>query len=235
MVISVLLYIFAVLGLEVIQTDPMASTTFNTAVEVNFGDLTKTMVTLLAGLTLDSVSAIYRPIIEEKPILAIYFILFLLVVSIALMNLITALMVESSLQQAAEDSQFKHATELEKRHNQITMLAKVFRQMDADQSGSVSLDELLGASPQVWNQLQEILGQDDPQEIERIFGMLDYDGSGELTIEEFCDGLNQIISGVPLELNCLIKLCKEIRKISVELSRMQTKQPRTVLEIDATI
>ena len=42
----------------------------------------------------------------------------------------------------------------------------------------------------------------------------DYTDSGELAIEEFCQGLFQMISGEPVELNISIKQCKYLRSLA---------------------
>jgi len=211
-VIGIILYIFAVLGMEVVQFDPNASAEYNDVVDVYFGDLWKTMLTMvLLGLCLDDIGVIYRSLLLEKPILVLYFMALLMVVSIATLNMCLTLMVESSLAQAASDELAQKAAELEQKRQTLEELAKAFRQLDADGSGNVSREELHSCPPEVLDYMCKVIGNDDPDEIINIFDMLDYNNSDELTIEEFCEGMNKIISGEPVELHCLLKQCKDIR------------------------
>lgn len=211
-VICVLLYIFGILGMAVCKHDPDASAEYNDVVDIYFGDLWKTMLTMvLLGLTLDDIGVVYRGLVYEKPVLFLYFMSLLLVISIALLNLTMALMVEASLASAAHDAEELKAKEIEKKRLIIEDLAKVFRQLDTDGSGHVNKEELTSGPPEVFQYMCSVIGKEDPDEIIKIFDMLDYENQGELTIAEFCEGLSQIISGEPVELLCLLKQCKDIR------------------------
>ena len=63
-------------------------------VETYFSSLTSTMITLIGFMTVDSVLHIYLTLILENAVLAPIFISLLLIVSVALMNLITAVIVD---------------------------------------------------------------------------------------------------------------------------------------------
>ncbi|CAE7561606.1 unnamed protein product, partial [Symbiodinium microadriaticum] len=86
---------------------------YNLAVVENFGALDDAMFTLMQLFTFDSIGTIYRPLIQQRPLLFFYFMTVLLVLSIALMNLVTAIMVEGALAIAEEDKEVRKTYEQE--------------------------------------------------------------------------------------------------------------------------
>jgi len=180
---------------------------YNDVVETNYSNLGDAMLTHLQFLTLDGIGAIYVPLIRNRPELAVYVLSFIMLVSIALMSLVTAIMVESSLRQAKEDQEAQKAWEAAKKKALMPKLRLMFEEMDEDTSGGLDIEELRGASEEIKAQLQRICNMDD---VEEIFRSLDYDQSGIVDIDDFCDGLLKASTDKPGELIRIMKQCGEI-------------------------
>jgi len=212
LLIMVMLSVFAILGMEVIGVDedlPLDDP-YNMAAKDNFSSFLKTILTLMQLLSFDSIGGIYRPLIKHRGIgVFLYFIGLMLLLSIALMNLIAAIMINSSMDQAKDDKTEMKAWEAVRKAKQMEKLKVMFLELDEDGSGELSLDELHAAPEDAQADLKEIAGTDDLTE---LFHLLDYDGGGSVGVEEFCDGVLKSTSGSPgiVELGKLVKQCTDI-------------------------
>jgi len=111
--VFLMLYIFACLGMELIGGDPELKTIPETQQYAtrHFSTVAQAIMTLFQFVTLDSTPAIYVPLVNEKPILGAYFLILLLAVGIIFMNLVTASIVEASLQSSELDRKEKKVLE----------------------------------------------------------------------------------------------------------------------------
>ena len=101
-----IMYIFACLGLELLQKDrDLYDDLAKVKIDKHFSSLATVMLTLMQFVSFDSSSQIYFPIIQSRPWTALYFVSFFLMVSIALMNLVTAIIVEGSFATTREDEE----------------------------------------------------------------------------------------------------------------------------------
>mmetsp|Transcript_19752 Transcript_19752/g.56048 ORF Transcript_19752/g.56048 Transcript_19752/m.56048 type:complete len:283 (-) Transcript_19752:44-892(-) len=205
-IMLVVVYVFAVGGMELITADTNSPENYADATS-RFDNLFEAMTFLIQCMTLDSVSAVYRPIIGHNPWLCTYFLIFLLIGPIALMNVITAIQVEALFRSAAEDHDAKKAWEKMKRKTMTPKLKSIFSALDADDSGEVDFDELANAPEELKEQLRRIV---DLDQMEEIFRMLDFDGSGAIDIDEFVDGIMRSQQDKPTELVLLLKLSSAI-------------------------
>eukprot|EP00929_Paragymnodinium_shiwhaense_P098654 TRINITY_DN6013_c0_g1_i2.p1 TRINITY_DN6013_c0_g1~~TRINITY_DN6013_c0_g1_i2.p1 ORF type:complete len:594 (-),score=94.64 TRINITY_DN6013_c0_g1_i2:271-2052(-) len=216
-------YAFALLGMELIPPDDLdTSTVYNALAVDHFGDLMQSMLTLLQVLTMDSIAGIYRPLITEaegngfKLVLAVYFLLYILFVSIALMNLVTAVMVEGAMQQANEDKEFVAKMEVERRKRMLPELREMFATIDIDGSGQVTLEELIDAPEELKCRLKEITGSGSPVE---IFQLIDEDESNSLAVDEFLDGLLKCANGAGIyqfQMERLIRQVGRLKQVCVD-------------------
>merc|ERR1712241_810068 len=69
----------------------------------SFPNIPIAMLTLLQFVSMDSIASIYHPLIIKDPVLLVFFLPFILVVSISLMNLVTAVIVEGATEQGNQD------------------------------------------------------------------------------------------------------------------------------------
>lgn len=224
LMVMILVYGFAIVGIETIHVDlslPLDHP-YNLAVTENFESFSDAMLTLFQCFTLDSAGQVYRPLITHNPVLIAYFMTVILVMAVSLMNLVTAVMVNSALDQASEDKDVKRAYEAVQKRKQLEQLKVMFLELDSDGSGELTLEELKGAPEEVREQLKEVAGTED---IEGLFQMLDYDGGGSLDTDEFCEGvLRASTSEKPLELTRLVKQCSDILKLCRNMYVYQSSQ-----------
>lgn len=212
--LTIMIYMFALVGMELITVDTEISMDhpYNVAALDNFRGLENAGLFLLQCFSWDSIGGVYKPLIHHRFLLFFYFMIVLLVNSIALANIVTAIMVESALAQGEEDKDAKKAWEDAKKKKQMEQLKIMFLELDEDGSGELTMDEIDAAPEEIREELVDIAGTDD---IQGLFEMLDYDGGGTVGVEEFCEGVIKATNAEkPMELGRLLKQCSDILKNS---------------------
>merc|ERR550514_400805 len=110
------------------------------------------------------------------------------------MNLITAVIVENAFSIAKDDEQMAAKQVETKNQKEIQSLARMFIDLDEDQSGELNIYEFRRALniPKFLNKLLMLdMKREDCME---VWDLLD-DGDGLLTVEEFTSGLKRMKSG----------------------------------------
>jgi Ca2+-binding EF-hand superfamily protein len=213
-IIFVALYAFACAVLELISRDHQLRAEdpeYEQLVQTYFPDLFTTLITLIQFVTLDSINTIYIPFIMKKPVTcgSLFFLLIMLV-SVALMNLVTAVIVEGAIAQANSERDVLKAYKASAVKSMLPRLGSLFHQLDPDGNGKITFDEILEASSELKDELASIVQAEDFVE---IFQLLDDDRSGSLDIDEFIQSVTQITSSdLPIESVRMMKqisLCRE--------------------------
>merc|ERR1719161_1175679 len=128
LIIFLMIYVYTCLGLELISKNSRVQ--HLPQVDEHFGDFHTTMITLFQFVSFDSVGAIYKPLILEDGFLALYFFSFMLIVSILLMNMVTAVIVEDAIEQGKAD---KVAIQIYRRatlRSEYPQLVDIFEALD---------------------------------------------------------------------------------------------------------
>merc|ERR1712032_454132 len=133
------------------------------------------MLTLFQFVTLDSVATIYTPLIELQPWLMIYFGALLLIISIALMNVVTAVLVEATIDRSNADKEMERLHMKAKVKAIIPGILEAFKAVDEDSNGIISREEI----DVCWQRLPKDFIETVPVDsLKELFDMLDIDGSG---------------------------------------------------------
>jgi len=222
LLLTMIIYIFSSIGIELVRhhelyEGPNADPEFHEIADRYFKDLVTTMLTLVQFVCLDSIGNIYKPLVEKdmaqgSGLLVVYFTLTILVIGIVLMNLITAVIVNGALEQALQDKDALRVHEDTKKKRLIKGLRPIFRRLDEDSSGEVSLDELLKIGEVDRQQLQQLMPMGDMKE---IFNAIDVDESGSLSIDEFCHGISQAsVSKIDPDMQ---RMMRQVNNMHIEL------------------
>lgn len=182
-----------------------------------FGNLPKSMFTLFQVMTLEGWPTIVRTAIKVEPWIWCIFLLFLMLTTFSIMNVIVAVIVESTLEQADDhksDALKRHEVELREAGEKIT---KVFNASDADGDGQITKEEFMNALQRqdVHAYLQDV--GIDVRQAENLFEILDYDDSGSLDAQEFTSGVLKARGGA---------LAKDILAVQCELWRYEMQLRR---------
>jgi len=154
-----------------------------------FGGVFKSMYTLFQVLTLESWSmAVVRPVMKTFPIAVPFFIAFLFLTSFGLMNIVVGVIVENTLQAAAQNEEKINKRRANEAQKNLEALREIFEEADEDGSGTVDKEEFRNIikKPEVEAQFRQL--ELPTSEAEELFDILDEDKTGELDIKTFVEG-----------------------------------------------
>lgn len=214
--LTIILYVFSCIGLEVLAESTSADPYVQDLLDTNFDNLGTTMLTLLQFVVLDSTAAVWKPLIVDDYRRAFYFVGIILVISIVCMNLITAVIVNSALEQASQDKEAQKIYEKRRRKRLIRDLTKRFERLDQNGNQQLTLDEILNGPAEDLAFICKSLKLDD---ICEVFELLDVKGTGVIDTRDFCEGLYNALTSETVELN---RMAKDLRIMRRQLKDMES-------------
>eukprot|EP00929_Paragymnodinium_shiwhaense_P077264 TRINITY_DN3978_c2_g1_i1.p1 TRINITY_DN3978_c2_g1~~TRINITY_DN3978_c2_g1_i1.p1 ORF type:complete len:784 (-),score=150.82 TRINITY_DN3978_c2_g1_i1:81-2432(-) len=224
MLLTITLYVFASLGLEVItlefqgREEGEVPDIVQAVVDEYFPSLPRTMLSLVQFVTMDSLGVIYRPLAAYNAWLALYFLAVILTVSILIMNIITASIVNGAIEQANQDKEARRILMDKVKNKMMKQLREMFIRLDADSSGEIDREEIKNATGEDAALLNDFMSISSPLE---VFDALDVDGSGCLDIDEFCEGLyHASVSKAPIEIK---RMERKLDSVHRKLYNVQAK------------
>merc|ERR550525_458152 len=116
------------------------------------------------------------------------FVMFIAVTVFGIMNVLTSVFVESALQSVQHYKDLLIQESMKAKKMYVDHLREVFKEIDTDDSGSITLAEMeqFLADPSLMLYLESMDIQ--PDDARTLFRLLDKDDSGCVSIDEFCQG-----------------------------------------------
>jgi len=225
--IVLILYAFACLGIELVTKNRALLEDPETAemVESHFSSVHVVMLTLVQFANTDSISALYKPIIEKAWYLVFYFGLVWLIVTIVAWNLITALIVDTAIVQGDFDRELEVAMKRKRLRLMEPVVVALFQHLDKDGLGVVSLSNFKSELERLPESTMKRLPVDlrnilESDQLVEVCEYLDADSSGEIDEAEFVDGIfSLMLQTVPLEVTQLLQLVRSQRETLQNLQR----------------
>lgn len=190
----VITYSFAVLFVgaygEYMSSSPDESTASYESLHLYFGNLPKSLFTLFMSITGGiSWEVAVRPLAELDWIYVGLFNAYIIVVLFAVMNVMTGVFCQTAIQSAEQNHEEQIQEELASRKLHTSHLRRLFQEIDQNDSGHFTLNELEDylSNEKVRAYFSSL--QINVSEAWTFFKLLDADGTGSVDIDEFVDGV----------------------------------------------
>lgn len=157
-----------------------------------FNGIDKFMFTLTQFLTVDSANALIRRVQHYLWYSWIFFFAYMTIATLALMNLVTAIIVDTAVKTNSEDREMLLQAKKEEKAKALSQMKDMWSRLDRDRTGTISLEELQQGfqDPEIAELLLSLDFQSD--ECEDLFNCLNHTGT-EIDPDEFFAGLLKLL------------------------------------------
>merc|ERR1719235_3022826 len=190
-----------------------------------FGGMSESMFTLFQIMTMEGWGTIARTVMRVQPLMVFFFLVYLMVTSFAIMNLIIAVICESTFASASETEADISSIEDNEKLLMLQSLPRVFEESDLDMDGNISLPELRTAMSSRPDLFTHLVGEDGStllHDAEAIYNMLDMDGNGNVDLSELLAGFLRMKGFHDQEMEGL-NLLVSLRSMKAELSELEQR------------
>lgn len=147
--------------------------------------------TVIAG---DSWGKLATPVITRSPIMSFIFVGSQLTLVFGVLNLVVAVVVDTFAEQRQKDVENLAQEMQSDEEMDVKLLNKMFKKIDEDRDGEISLEELMAGARKVPEFQSRLRVMDiDEHDLEQLFHMLDTDGGGSIDPNEFISALSRWI------------------------------------------
>jgi hypothetical protein len=171
------------------------------ALDTGFGSVYRTIASLFEAVTGgNDWAGIAETMREVSEPLYCCFALYVVFVTLGVLNIVTGFFVDGTMQANvnAREEMLKQAQE--KKNTMIQLVGELFTQLDTDQSGKLSYEELDSHLHDEALQEYFCVLEMEPEEAKDLFCLLDVRGEGEVSITDFTNGCLKIM-GAPKNLD----------------------------------
>jgi len=199
-----------------------------------FGTVWRAILTLFNLSLLSELPSTLRPINALQPWATVLFALFILVMTLCILNSVVGIVVQKTVEAILQHEQRDSRTR-KTQMSALSDLTHLMFQLDVDGSDEISREELVDGSdnPSLIRLLREV---DLPAgfTLEDLFCILDADGSGILSRSEFIGGLFRLLFSNEFQRQCLARLGEAqlrqtILTVKTEIMMEMHQEHRTVV------
>jgi len=181
--------------------------------DTGFGSVYRTIASLFEAVTGgNDWAGIAEDMRAVSEFLYVCFALYVVFVTLGVLNIVTGFFVDGTMQANvnAREEMLKQAQE--KKNTMIQLVGELFTQLDTDQSGKLSYEELDSHLHDEALQEYFCVLEMEPEEAKDLFCLLDIRGEGEVSITDFTNGCLKIM-GAPKNLDICTCLYQSRRMI----------------------
>eukprot|EP00746_Dinoflagellata_sp_MGD_P001251 gnl/MRDRNA2_/MRDRNA2_102345_c0_seq1.p1 gnl/MRDRNA2_/MRDRNA2_102345_c0~~gnl/MRDRNA2_/MRDRNA2_102345_c0_seq1.p1 ORF type:complete len:502 (+),score=97.84 gnl/MRDRNA2_/MRDRNA2_102345_c0_seq1:88-1593(+) len=196
----------------------------------HFGTMSRSMYTLFNICILAEFTEIGRPTLERNPAMLFFFVCFIVFTTFGVLNVIIGVIVDNTMEAAKSMEQDLETQERNEKLKLLLRIRDMVFALDKDESGSISIEEV----EEGWEDpnFQELLGDIDLPKgwtAAELMCLLDADGDGELTFDEFMRSFYRLIASNSFQMNCCMHAAlNEVKRgvLSIEdgLGQVKAKQ-----------
>merc|ERR1719161_1462196 len=147
------------------------------------------MFTLFQVVSLENwTTKVARHVISNQPQFAFFFFVFVMFTTYGMLNLVLGVIVEGTLAEAKQNTEKMKQKQDAERLKTLEYLRDIFEDADEDKSGTMDLSEFEKAMEDKTVQKKLRLIDLPVQDAKELYNILDADGSGSLSIDEFIGG-----------------------------------------------
>jgi len=194
--LTFVLFLFSVIIMQLLTSEMERWKTVPARVDDFYADLGLSMVSLFMGISggIDW-GELAQPLRMFSEVYVIIYVFYVVFVTFGVLNILTAIFVESSHTVASVDKDVAIQDHLSNKNSTIQTLRKIFSAASGDNSGVISIEQLDQElkMPETKCHL-EILGL-GMSEARGLFQLLDLDGSESVAIEELVVGMMRLKGG----------------------------------------
>lgn len=205
----------------------------STKLQFWFGSITQSLLTLLYAIAgVESWNHIERALREISPLYSCLFILCVFFCVFGVLNVVTGVFVDSSGESAKKDRAAMVEREMEQKQIMVEDLKTIFAEADEDCSGHVTWEEFQKHFNRPEVQAYMSVLELRTEEAEKLFNLLDDDGEGSISIDEFLSGVMRLKGGARkidhmLLMDRIERVHKEIRMVNAALEAGAKVSPAT--------
>lgn len=176
------------------------------------------------------------PLREMNELIAMLFCLYISFAMFCVLNIVTGVFVESAKEMTSDDQDMVLMEQLENREKWFEEVKHIFESADTDGSGCVDGEEFtkqIQDDVRLQAQFRKLGVHVEAYSASGLFQLLDFDGDGELDLDEFCLAL-QMVHGNARSID-VAKITHDTRVLRRNLDDLVSTFNQFLIESDITL